>query len=192
MQPIYQVGIFLTHVFFDLYIIMLMLRFLLQYFRVNYYHPLTQFIVKSTSFLVVPFRRIIPGFWGIDFATLFVIIGVTLLKGTVFFLLAHKAFTAQNFAFFTLLTLVDLIISLFFYAILIRVIISWALPFSNSPIVSFIYAITEPMLRQVRRIIPPIAGFDLSPFLVSILLISLKILSVGYLYQVGRYLGISI
>jgi YggT family protein len=189
MQPIYQVGLFLTQVLFDLFLILLMLRFILQYMRVNFYHPVAQFVVKATSFLVVPVRRIVPGFWGIDFATLLVIIFIALLKATAFFFLSQKPFTPINYSFYTSITLVDLIISLFFYAVLIRVILSWVAPFSNSPVATLIYAITEPLLRRTRKIIPPIGGFDLSPLIVSIVLIALKILLVAYLYQIGKQLG---
>ena len=191
MQPIYQVGLFLTQVLFDLFLILLMLRFIFQFLRVNFYNPMAQFVVKATSFLVVPVRRVVPGFWGIDFATIIVIIFVALLKATAFLFLSQKAFTPINISVYTTITLVDLIISLFFYAILIRVILSWVAPFSNSPIATVIYTITEPMLRGVRKIIPPIGGFDLSPLIVSIVLIALKILSVAYLYQIGKYLGTS-
>lgn len=189
MQPIYQVGLFLTQVIFDLFLILLMLRFILQYMRINFYHPVAQFVVKSTSFVVVPVRRVIPGFWGIDFATLIVIIGIAVLKATAFLLLSHKPLTPINYAFYTSITLVDLIISLFFYAILIRVILSWVAPFSNSPIATLIYAITEPILRRTRRFLPAMGGFDLSPLVISIVLIALKILLVAYLYQIGKQLG---
>lgn len=191
MQPIYQVGLFLTQVLFDLFLIILMLRFIMQYMRVNFYHPVAQFVVKTTSFLVVPVRRVVPGFWGIDFATLLVIIAVAILKASAFLFLSQKALTPLNYTFYTLITLVDLIISLFFYAILIRVILSWVAPYSNNPIATLIYAITEPLLRRTRKFIPPIGGFDLGPLVVSIVLIALKILLVAYLYQIGKQFGTS-
>ncbi len=80
MAPLQNASAFLIHSLFDIYLLILLLRFVLQYLRVDYYNPFTQFIVKATNPLVVPLRRIIPGFWGIDFATLIVIIVLTSLK----------------------------------------------------------------------------------------------------------------
>lgn len=191
MAPIQNASAFLVHTLFDIYLLILLLRFVLQYLRVDYYNPFTQFIVKATSPLVVPLRRVIPGFWGIDFATLFPIVALTALKvSLVMFISLHKFPSATGMIIWTLGELFSLTINLFFYAILLSVILSWVAPLTHSPLAPILYRLTEPLMKPVRRVIPPIAGFDISPIPVMIVLQLLKILIADPLTLTGFQFGI--
>ncbi|MBS0288905.1 MAG: YggT family protein [Proteobacteria bacterium] len=191
MAPIQNASAFLIQSLFDLYLIVLLLRFLLQYLRVDYYNPFTQFIVKATSPLIVPLRRIVPGFWGIDFATLLAIVMLTFVKVTLVMLISmHKFPSPLGLILWSLGDIFSLTINLFFYAVLISVILSWVAPLSHSPISPILFRLTEPLMRPVRKMIPPIAGFDITPIPVLIGLQLLKILIADPLTQTGFQFGI--
>ncbi len=191
MGPVQNASAFLVHSIFDIYIFILLLRFVLQYLRVDYYNPFTQFIVKATSPVVVPLRRIVPGFWGIDFATLLVIIALTSLKvSLVMFISLHKFPNPAGILIWSLGEIVNLTINLFFYSILLSVILSWVAPLSQSPVAPILYRLTEPLMRPMRRMIPPIGGFDITPIPVMIVLQLLKILVGDPLTHTGFQFGL--
>src|SRR5262245_29367924 len=117
MAPIQNASAFLIHSLFDLYLLILLLRFILQYLRVDYYNPFTQFVVRATSPIVVPLRRIIPGFWGIDFATVLAIIILTFIKVSLVMLISlHKFPSPMGLIIWSLGDITNLTINLFFYA----------------------------------------------------------------------------
>ncbi|RLG10473.1 YggT family protein, partial [Candidatus Pacearchaeota archaeon] len=60
----------------------------------------------------------------------------------------------------------DLFLTIYIWIIIARAIISWVNPDPYHPLVRFLYRVTEPVLAPVRRIIPPIAGIDISPVIV--------------------------
>lgn len=66
-------------------------------------------------------------------------------------------------AFFQLL---DLVLTIYIWLIIARAIISWVNPSPYHPVVRFLYRFTEPVLAPLRKIIPPIAGLDLTPLIV--------------------------
>ncbi|MBI2790655.1 MAG: YggT family protein [Gammaproteobacteria bacterium] len=191
MAPLQNASAFLIHSIFDLYLFILLLRFILQYLRVDYYNPFTQFVVKATSPIVVPLRRIVPGFYGIDFATIIAIVVLTGVKiSLIMFISMHKFPAIAGLLIWSFGEIFALTINLFFYAILMTVILSWVAPMSNSPITPILYRLTEPLMRPVRRLIPPIGGFDITPIPVMITLQLLKILIADPLTQMGFQFGL--
>jgi len=85
MMPIYQAAEFLVQISFNLFILLLCLRWLLQMVRADFYNPFSQLIVKLTSPVLRPLRRIIPGLLGIDWASVGLILGATALKLSLIF-----------------------------------------------------------------------------------------------------------
>ncbi|MGI9553673.1 MAG: YggT family protein [Thermodesulfobacteriota bacterium] len=66
---------------------------------------------------------------------------------------------------------VDYLLTIFFFLIIGRAIISWVSPDPYNPIVRFLYTVTEPVMGPARRIIPPIGGtIDISPIIILILI----------------------
>jgi YggT family protein len=164
-------SIILVQSLFDLYLLILLLRLLLQYFRVDYYNPFSQFVVKATSPLVVPLRRIIPGYWGVDFATVLLLFIVTGIKIILICLISAQKF--PNFSGLIVWSIGDLLnlgLKIFFYAVIINIVISWIPSLSRSPLAGIVYRLTEPLLKPVRRIIPLIGGIDISPIPVILIL----------------------
>jgi YggT family protein len=168
--------VFLVQVLFGLYALIVMLRFLLQLVRADFYNPLSQFIVKATSPVLNPLRRVIPGVGGRDIASLvlaWLVIGLELL---LVFLISGQGLQLLTSLLLALPKLVELTINIFLFSILIQVILSWVNPGVHNPAVSVIHSLTEPLLAPARRWIPPMGGLDLSPMAVMIGLVLLEML----------------
>lgn len=168
--------VFLIQFLFGLYILAVMLRFLLQLTRADFYNPVSQFIVKITAPLLNPLRRVIPGFAGIDTAALVLMWLLQTLELALIVIISGMGTSLVATFFWALPELVNLAINVVLFAILIQVILSWVNPGTYNPTLSLIHSLTEPVLRPARRIIPPISGLDLSPMLVMVGLTLLKML----------------
>ncbi len=191
MNVMLQIADFLLSTLFQLYIALILLRFLLQWARADFYNPLSQFIVKVTSPLLRPLRRIIPGWGGLDMACLLLAYLVTLVQVALvgahiapynfLGLLDGQLTSPVSLLLVSLLDLFTLTIGIYMVAIFIQVIASWVSPGNYNPALALLHTLTEPLLRPARRMLPPIAGLDLSPMLVLLGLQVLKMLLVGLL-----------
>jgi len=162
--------IFLIKTLTDLYLLTFLLRFILQWIRADFYNPFAQALVKITNPLILPLRRIVPTSRSIDVPTLVVLI---LLETIVTWVLVYLGGFSVALAPLALLVLYRLIsLTLWFYSvsIFIYVILSWIGQRGYNPIALVLGELNEPLLRPVRRILPPLAGLDLSPLLVLIVL----------------------
>ena len=169
-------AIVLIKVIFGLYATLVVLRFLLQLMRADFYNPVSQVIVKLTKPLLNPLRRVIPGVKGMDIASL-VLAWLTLtLEQMAILGVAGTGFQPLAAMLLAIPELVTLIINIFLFAILIQVIISWINPGSYNPILSLIHSLTEPLLSPVRRRMPAMGGLDLSPMVVMVGLVLLEML----------------
>jgi len=165
--------VFIISTLFHLYAFALALRFILQWVRADFYNPLSQFIVKITTPVVNPARRIIPGYNGLDFATLLVCYLILALSQVIIQSISGHTLTVLGVSVLALTELVSLIIDVFFYAILIQAIISWINPGNYNPISTVLANVTAPVLRPIQKFIPPLGGMDLSPIFA---LIGLKVI----------------
>ncbi|MBV2122411.1 MAG: YggT family protein [Candidatus Thiodiazotropha sp. (ex Ctena orbiculata)] len=175
--------IFLVQTLFGLYILAIMLRLLLQIVRADFYNPISQFLVKVTNPPLKPLRRLIPGFGGIDLSSLIL---AWLLKAVELFIVMMIAGQSANLLAPLLLAipeLVELVINIFLFAVLIQVILSWVSPGNYNPAVSLLYSLTGPVMRPAQKLLPPVGGLDLSPMLVMIGLVLLKMLLIPPLQQ---------
>jgi YggT family protein len=169
-------AIFLIQTLFGLYILVVMLRFLLQLFRADFYNPVSQFVVKVTAPPLRPLRRLIPGFAGIDLAALVLAWLLKTVELALTLMLIGGGASLLGSFLWAIPELVDLLLNIFLFAILIQVILSWVNPGAYNPAASLLYSITEPILRPARNLLPPISGLDLSPMLAMIGLVLLKML----------------
>ena len=168
--------IFLIQTLFGLYILAVLLRFLLQQVRADFYNPISQFLVKATNPPLKLMRRIIPGLGGIDLASLVL---AWLLKSIEILLIILVSGSAVNLIaplLWAIPELVELVINIFFFGLLIQVILSWVSPGNYNPASALLYSLTAPILRPAQKILPPMGGLDLSPMLVMIALVLLKML----------------
>ncbi len=174
---------FLIVTFFDLYITAVLIRVILQLVRAPFNNPIAQFIVRITDPGVKIFRKFIPGFYGIDFASLTFafllgIIKLLSINIVVFHTLPHSGFII-GCLIYSLFTLISVTLTIFFWSIILMVILSFVTQgyqLNNNPIYYMVYLISEPILRPIRKTIPPIAGFDLSPLFACILISVIRIL----------------
>ncbi len=178
-------GAFLIETLGGLVLLVFMLRFLLQLVRADFRNPVSQFIVKVTNPVLVPLRRIIPGFGGIDMASVLVLFVLQYLILLLLVSMSGASFPALGMAVVAIAKLIGLVITILTFSILIQVILSWVNPGSYNPVVSILYSLNEPILGRARRIIPPIQGFDLSPILAMIFLQLLNILLVAPISDFG-------
>jgi YggT family protein len=173
-----QPAVFLVQVLFGLYAALVVLRFLLQLVRADFYNPLSQFIVRATKPLLNPLRRFIPGVSGMDMAALVLAWFVLAVEQLAILGLAGVGLQPLAAALLAIPELISLIINIFLFAVLIQVIISWINPGSYNPAISLIHSLTEPMLGSVRRRMPEMGGLDLSPMAVMVGLVVLEMLLV--------------
>lgn len=181
-------GVFLVETLFGLYILAIMLRFLLQWVRADFYNPLAQILVKVTNPLLIPLRRIIPGFKGIDFAAVFLMLALQATTLILIGVIKGVSFQPLGLALLSFTEVLSLMFNVFFFSILIQVIISWISPNSYNPVVSLVHSLNEPLMRPARRIIPPISGLDLSPLVVLVGIQLCNMLIIAPLSDIGRSL----
>jgi len=177
---------FLIETVFGLYILLVMLRFLLQWARADFYNPVSQFIVKATQPPLKPLRKIIPGIGGLDMAALVFMI---MLKLVELWLVTGVMGMSPQIGGLVVLSIADLLgllINVFIFSILIQVIISWVNPGMYNPVMGLLHSLTEPLLGPARRVIPPISGLDLSPIVVIIVLQLASMLAVAPIRDLAR------
>lgn len=169
------------------YLTIVLLRFLLQLARADFYNPITQFVVRATNPLLVPLRRVIPGWGGIDGASLVLAI---LVQSLVFVLMLLA--TDQGFAIDILMLLtwsvvyvLWLIVKIYFWSLIAVIILSWIAPANPHPAIQLLMQITEPVMKPFRKILPPMGGLDLSPILVFLVLNAVSLLVNHLVIQVG-------
>ncbi len=166
---------FLIALIFSLYVVVLFLRFFLQWHQVNLHNPLNQFVAKFTDPIVRPLRRIIPDVANIGLSIIVILFFLEAVKLSLLFLLEEKHLPdLLTLGGVTIASLINQLLNFFLYAILIRVILSWLMSSTPQSILNALYIITETILRPVRNVIPTLAGFDVSPLvtIVCLLLIS--------------------
>jgi len=170
--------VFLIRTLFGLYIAVVLIRFLLQWARADFYNPISQFVVRVTAPVLRPLRQIIPGYGGMDLASLVLAWALKAVELAVIAgLLGHGGPLLGALAW-AVPALLELVIDLFLFAILIRVILSWVNPDPYNPAVALLDRLTDPILRPAQRLLPPIGGIDLSPMLVMVGLVLLQMLLV--------------
>ncbi len=172
--------VFIINALTSLYLLVLLLRFWLPWLRADFRNPLAQGILKLTSPVVVPLRRLVPSFGRLDTATVLVAFVIQYLAILMILLIMGASASFSAIATTAIVKLVLLSINLFMFAIFIRIVLSWISPGQHNPATALIATLTEPVLRPFRRWIPPIGGFDISPIFVIILLGALTRLLMGF------------
>jgi len=163
-----QVGTFLIEMIFGLYLLALLLRFLFQLVRADFYNPIAQFVVVLTNPILRPARRLIPGLFGIDIASVLLLIIIQTLELYLIGLLHGRALSLPYVVVAALVELTVLTLYVFVAAIIVRALLSWVAPYGGyqNPATTLLVKLTEPLLRPVRRWLPATAGIDLSPIVV--------------------------
>ncbi len=187
---------FILSTVLNLYALLVAVRFVMQLVRADYYNPLAQFVVKATDPLLKPLRKVIPSIKKYDTSSLLLAYLVLLFKVIVFKVLPlgglvmfsrllHPAvWPAAHLFTAPMVDLISVLFNIFIFAIIIQAILSWIPAAHGNPMQGMLSAITEPVLRPIRRYVPALGMFDLSALLGIIGLFALKIFVVGSLYSI--------
>lgn len=165
-----QALYFIIKTLAQLYLLLLLLRFWLPWLRADFRNPVAQGILRFTSPLILPLRRILPSISRLDTATVLVAFVIQFLTLLVLLALTNRVIEPLPVAVTAVFELVILSLNLFFFAILIRIILSWIAPHNYNPITALLTTLSEPILAPFRRLIPAIGGLDISPVFAIILI----------------------
>jgi len=161
--------IYLLRFAFDALLTILIMRIWLQLVKADFYNPLSQFIVKVSNPLVIPFRKIIPGFGGIDLATVLLAFIMATAKFISITLLSGGELDLVISLYIGLIILAKQIGFLIFIIMLAMALMSWVIQGYN-PTQMVFHQLTEPFLRPIQKVVPSIGGLDLSVLIAFLLL----------------------
>lgn len=189
--PIQNALLFSISTIFTLYISIVLFRFLLQLVRADFYNPVAQFAVKATNPLLVPIRKFIPGFAGIDWASLVLALILQALALYLTFLVRGFSITPTASSIGGLFIwsfgeIIDIGLVLLMFAIFLQILASWIQPRQYNPITLISAQLTAPLFAPIRRIMPDTGMLDLSPMVLIFLIILSRILIVDLLINLGK------
>ncbi|MFF7706417.1 YggT family protein [Pseudomonas sp. NPDC007930] len=185
MSGLNGAAVFVIQVFGGLYLLLVLLRFILQLVRADFYNPLSQVAVRATQPLLRPLRKIIPSVGGLDTASLLLAIIVQLVVMALTLLLAYGVTgNPLQMLIWAAIGVAALFLKVFFFAMILMVIVSWVAPNSHNPAAELANQICEPMLAPIRRIMPTMGGLDLSPIVAFVLIQLLSTYVIGYLASI--------
>jgi YggT family protein len=163
---------YLIDVVFGLFTYALLLRFVMQRMRAPFRNPLGQAVMALTDWIVKPLRRVLPGIAGIDWASVVAVVLFQFVWLLALYLAFGRGFAllGPGLAFLLVATLIALLKALLWIVVVVvfaQAILSWVAP--DGPLAGVLNALTFPLLRPVRRVIPPIGGtLDLSPLIIIV------------------------
>ncbi len=193
MNSLNNAGLFLISALFDAYIFIVILRIMLQWVNADFTNPVFQFVVKVTNLPLSPVRRLFPTVHGIDVAAIVLLVLLEVIKLFILVWLQVNAMpTPGGLIVLAFAEILSQFLHIFFYAILALAILSWLSPLAHSPIIDVLHRLSDPLIRPVQRLLPPIGGFDLSPIPVLIVLKLLTILIVLPLMRIGLALALGL
>ena len=181
---------------FDLYILLVLLRFLLQALRADFYNPVSQFIVRMTTPPLKILRRFIPSIYRQDTAS--IVLCLLLIYGK-FLLMRAMSIPAVNIGgqaaplsvsyagllIYSIADLIALLLTVFLVAVIIKVVLSWISPGHYNPVIGLVDRIASPVMRPIQRLLPSMGGLDLSPLFATLLLLVVKMLVVPPIVYLG-------
>jgi len=172
-----QALIFIVDSLLTLAVYAFLLRLLLQLTRGDFRNPLSQAIVTLTDWLVLPLRKVLPPIARVDTASVVAVYLVQLAAvGLVFLMSTGVAMPVADLLWWSLKKVLIAVLQLYTVAIIAYALLSFVAPGTYSPAVGFLSALCEPVLRPVRRVLPPLGGLDFSPLVVILGLQAVKIL----------------
>ncbi|MGI9322050.1 MAG: YggT family protein [Pseudomonadales bacterium] len=159
-------AVFLIHSIASIYFYILLVRFLAQVAKADFYNPITQTVVRLTDPAIKPLRTVLPTVFGVDLATLATALLVQLLALALMGLLEGRMVFHITYVAWVLLGIFAAILNVYFFGLIVLAIASWIAPYSNHPALTLIYQITEPVCIPARKILPPMGGLDFSLLIV--------------------------
>lgn len=157
-------AIYILQTLGSLYLLIIMLRFILQLVRADFYNPLSQFAVRATQPLLKPIRRVIPSVFGLDTSSLILSIVIQALLMAFVLMVTYGTFgDIPHLLMWAVIGVTSLFLKIFWVAMIVMVIVSWIAPGSHNPAAELAYQISEPVLAPFRKLVPNLGGLDISP-----------------------------
>ena len=190
---------FIITTLFDLYILLVLLRFILQMLRADFYNTVSQFIVKMTTPPLKILRRFIPSLLGQDSAAIVLCLLIIYAKFVLLRVLDIPVVAIADvpapiglvsyagLLIYSIADLASLFISVFLVASIIQVVISWVSPGQYNPVIGLVNTITAPILRPIQKRLPPMGGFDFSTMVAILALMVSKMLIIPPIIQLGSF-----
>ena len=163
-----QIGVYLVETVFGFFVLLLLARFHFQWLRVPFRNPVGEFVLATTSWMVTPVRRVIPGLAGLDVPTLLL---AWVLQGLCVWAVAAMRGIDPDVLPVVLRAALDLVrysLYILVFAIIVQVVFSWINPYA--PMAPVFNAMTAPFLRPLRRFIPPLGNVDLTPLVLLVVI----------------------
>lgn len=186
MTSLAQAGMLIINTLAGLYLLLVVLRFLLQLVRADFYNPISQFIVKATNPPLIPMRKIIPGFGGVDVSSLVLAVLVQAIAIVLILLLNNFPLPVPKILIWSVVGVLSLLLKVYFWGLLVTVIASWIAPNSYNPALILINQILEPAMKPIRKLLPDMGGIDISPI---IMFLTIQVLEVLLVQGIARSSG---
>lgn len=166
--------VFIANTVLNLYTGAVMLRFLMQQVRADFYNPLAQAMMKATNPLLLPLRRLIRPWNRMDLAALVLVLLLQFFNVLLVTFLAnlpeaYLPYTPGYLLMWTFIKIVYILLNLYFLTIFLEVLLSWFAQ-GRSAMDGLLRPLNAPLLRPVRRLLPPLGGLDFSPLVILLLL----------------------
>ncbi|MCE8013348.1 YggT family protein [Halomonas daqingensis] len=184
-------GLLLVNTLINIYLFLMMLRFLLQASQADYYNPISQSVVKITQPVVRPFQGFLgPVLGRFDMATLaaaFVLKAVSIVAILQIAGIGMPPLT--QVAIGAIAAIANAILKIYFFALIVMIILSWVAPNASHPGALLVMQLVEPIMAPVRKVIPPLGMIDLSPIVVFIAISIVDGIVVGALTRAAGIAG---
>lgn len=181
--------IFLIDTLVSLYILAIVIRFLLQWAKADFYNPISQFLVKITHPPLKLLRRFVPSIGKIDTSSIVLALGLQMIADFSILMLKGVTVSIPALVIVSFTQLVTLLLNVFVFAVFARAILSWFDPGNYNPASSLLQSLTEPLLSLCRKLIPDLGGMDLSPLAALLFLQLAKMMILPPLNQLATLIG---
>ncbi|MCH1490944.1 MAG: YggT family protein [Luminiphilus sp.] len=176
MAALNEIAAFLVETAASLYLILVVVRGMLQTARADFYNPISQFVVRATNPPLRVMHRVIPGKGRFDPSVLVLAVVVQIIAILTTLLLAGFGLPSLlTLLVWSLIGVAGLIVNAYLVALIVMIVVSWVAPGTRHPAVLLTYQITEPVMAPVRSLLPSAGGLDFSPILVFIVINVLQI-----------------
>jgi len=161
---------FVVETVLGIYVLIVMLRFMLQLVHADFYNPLSQFLVTATQPPLRYLRRVIPGIGGIDLSSAVLALIVQFVELWLVMLILGRDASVLGLLMLSGVRLLELAIYVIMFSVIILVILSWIQPSTYNPVFGVLNSLSAPVMRPARRLVPPMGGLDVSPIVVLLML----------------------
>lgn len=167
MDALSQIGTLIIQTLASIYLFFVVIRFMLQLARADFYNPISQAFVKATNPVLIPLRRVVPGLFGVDMASLVLAVLVGFVAIELNALVVQQSIINPVMALlWAIIGVFKLITIIVFIGLIVTIIVSWVAPYSSHPALTLLNQLMEPVRAPFARLLPPMGGLDLSPIFI--------------------------